>query len=92
MSMDDLIKRAVREKLEPVHMELVNDSARHRGHAGDDGSGETHYNLLVVSPAFAGLSRIERQRLVHATLKEALDSGVHALSLRCLTPAEHQGS
>lgn len=92
MSMDDFIKQQVMRELLPTHMELVNDSARHHGHAGDDGSGETHYSLLVVSARFEGLSRVERQRLVHAALKEALERGVHALSLRCHTPGEYGAS
>ncbi|MCD8497795.1 MAG: BolA family transcriptional regulator [Alphaproteobacteria bacterium] len=88
MSMDNYIKERITETLLPSHMELVNESARHKGHAGDDGSGETHYNLLVVSACFEGQSRVARQRLVYDALKDAFDRGLHALSAKCLTEKE----
>jgi BolA protein len=90
MSMDETIKDLVRKDLEPEVLELVNESARHSGHAGDDGSGETHYNLLVVSPHFENLSRVERQRLVNQAISSCFQKGLHALSMRCLTPQEYK--
>jgi len=86
----------MREKLTsvfaPVALEIEDQSARHAGHAGatrDDGSrGETHFHVRLVSQAFEGVARVERQRRVHAALKEELAGPVHALSLTVLTPAE----
>ncbi len=72
----------------PRWLEVEDDSARHAGHAGAQGS-ETHFNVLVVSDAFVGQSRVQRSRAVHAALDAELRSGLHALSLVLRTPAEH---
>ena len=73
--------------LAPIHLELIDDSARHAGHAGARGGGG-HYRLLIVSAAFLGKSRLARHRLVHAALDDLLRSRIHALSIQALTPAE----
>jgi BolA protein len=86
MSMDDIIKQKIEEALAPESLELVNESYKHKGHAGDDGSGETHYILKVVSKRFDGLSRVERQKLIHEILSEELKNGIHALSMHLITP------
>ena len=78
----------LQEALTPTHLELVNDSHRHQGHMGDNGSGESHFSLIVVSSAFEGLNRLARQRLVNAALKDELAGPVHALSIRALSPNE----
>ena len=88
MHMDDLIKRLVEENLNPVHFELINESYKHKGHAGDDGSGQTHYKLIVVSSVFENQSRVERQRHVMQVLKDAFFSGLHAISMKLSTPDE----
>ena len=67
---------------------VEDDSVRHAGHAGAGPDGETHYNVRVVSAAFAGLSRVERHRRVNALLAAEFASGLHALSLVLLTPEE----
>ncbi len=90
------IAAIIREKLtasfSPALLEIEDQSARHAGHAGatrDDGShGETHFHVRLVSTAFEGVSRVERQRRVYAALKDELAGPVHALSLAALTPAE----
>ena len=74
--------------LDPTHLEVVNDSAHHRGHAGDDGSGESHFTVIVESPAFAGLSRVARQRLVNRALDDLLATRIHALAIRARAPGE----
>jgi BolA protein len=71
-----------------VRLEIVDDSHRHAGHAGARPEGETHFSVTVVSAAFAGLSRVDRQRRVHAALAAELRTRVHALALRTLTPDE----
>jgi BolA protein len=90
MKRTDLIKSRLQESLNPQHLELVNESAKHRGHAGDDDSGESHFKLKVVSSRFEGLGRIDRHRLVHQVLGQELNSAIHALSITALTPAEHK--
>lgn len=91
------IARIIREKLTaglaPDRLEIEDDSGRHAGHhheGGVDGhaGGESHFNLTVVSAAFEGQGRVQRQRAVNALLREELAGPVHALSIRALTPAE----
>lgn len=74
--------------LKPHRVEITNDSARHAGHAGSPGTGESHFSVLLVADAFEGLGRLERHRLVNQVLAEELAGPVHALSLRCLTPEQ----
>ena len=73
------------------HLEVINDSARHRGHSGDDGSGESHFTVLIESEAFAGRSRLERQRMVNRALGDIPGTRVHALAIRALAPGESAG-
>ena len=86
MHMDKLIKRLIEENFDPVEFELINESHKHVGHAGDDGSGQTHYKLMVVSSIFEGLSRIQRQRLVMDVLEGAFSKGLHAITMQLSTP------
>lgn len=74
--------------LQPVVLELVDQSEAHRGHAGWRDGGETHFDLTVVSAAFAGKSRVQRQRLVLGALKEEFEAGLHALSIQARAPGE----
>ena len=69
-------------------LEVVDDSAHHAGHAGAAAGGETHYSVLLVSPAFRGMSRVERSRAVHAVLAAEFAGGMHALGLTLRTPEE----
>jgi BolA protein len=90
------VASTMREKLTaafaPSALEIQDESARHAGHAGatraDGSQGETHFHVRLVSPAFAGVSRVERQRRVHAVLKDELAGPVHALSLTLLAPTD----
>jgi len=82
------IARRLQTALAPEHLAVVNDSARHRGHLGDDGSGESHFTVDVVAAAFAGKSRVARQRLVNAALADLLRERVHALAIRARAPGE----
>lgn len=68
--------------LSPTRLDLDDQSARHIGHAGHDGRGESHFALTIESPAFAGQSRVARQRMVYAALGDLMDDRVHALSIR----------
>jgi BolA protein len=73
----------------PLALEVRDDSQRHRGHAGWQEGGETHFHVSLVSRVFEGLGRVERHRLVNSVLAEELAGRVHALSLRLLTPQEN---
>lgn len=74
------------QQFEPETLEVIDDSARHAGHAGASPEGETHFNVRIVSEKFEGMSRVERQRAVNSALKEEFDSGLHALSVRADAP------
>ena len=87
-SVADRIKTKITQALAPVRLVVVDESHRHAGHAGARPEGETHFRVEICSTAFAGLSRIERQRLVHQVLAEELAGRVHALSLATTTPEE----
>lgn len=82
------IERRLRDALEPTSFQLVDDSEQHRGHGGYNPEGESHFSVRIESPAFAGMSRVQRQRAIYAALGELMDSRVHALSIRALAPGE----
>jgi BolA protein len=85
------MRRKLTEALAPTRLAIVDESQRHAGHAGARPEGETHFRIEIVSASFAGLSRIERQRLVHRVLATELAAPVHALSLATSTPEEAAG-
>ena len=80
--------RRLNSALLPTRVDLADDSELHRGHGGYNPAGESHFTLTIESPAFAGKSRVERQRMVHAALGDLLESRVHALSIRARAPGE----
>lgn len=80
--------RRLEQALRPTRIELTDDSEQHRGHGGYNPAGESHFSLRVESPAFAGKSRVERQRLVYAALGDLMDERVHALTIRATAPGE----
>ena len=80
--------RRLGSALAPTRIELTDDSEAHRGHGGHNPAGESHFTLIIESPAFAGKSRVERQRMVYAALAELMDERVHALSIRASAPGE----
>ncbi len=86
------IQRAIATRLtdalDPTHLEVINESGLHRGHAGDDGSGESHFRVVVESASFNGLNRVARQRLVNGALAELLRDHIHALAMKTLAPGE----
>lgn len=86
----DRIRETLAQALQPIVLSVVNKSMQHRGHAGDDGSGESHFHVEVVSERFTGLSRIERQRMLNDLLDMEFKGGLHALSLRLLSPDEEK--
>ena len=74
------IEKRLREALAPTRLEVVNDSAKHHGHAGDDGSGESHFTVEIEALAFAGMTRLDRQRAVNAALGDLLRDRIHRCS------------
>ena len=88
MSIAERIRRKLTDALAPTLLEIEDESHRHVGHAGHDGRGESHFHVKVVSDAFAGRGRVDRQRMVYGLLAEELADRVHALSLRTETPDE----
>ena len=82
------IERLLADALAPTRLAVINDSARHHGHAGDDGSGESHFTVEIESAAFAGKSRLERQRMVNRALGDLPGQRVHALAIKAKAPGE----
>lgn len=73
----------------PSRLDVINDSAKHHGHAGDDGSGESHFTIVIESAAFTGKSRLDRQRMVNAALGDIPGQRVHAVAIRASAPGEN---
>jgi BolA protein len=82
------IEKRLRAALAPAKLAVINDSARHLGHAGDDGSGESHFIVEIEAAAFAAMTRLERQRAVNAALGDLMRDRVHALAIRARAPGE----
>lgn len=81
-----VIERTLREKLDAVHVELIDDSAAHADHLGAQGGGG-HFRVLIVSPVFEGLARVAAQRLVYDALGDIMTTHIHALQMQTMTPA-----
>jgi BolA protein len=88
MSVGEDIKRKLTAAFAPVELIVEDESAKHAGHSGAREGGETHFHVRIVSSAFAGLNRIERQRRIYAVLAEQMRERVHALSLDVRVPGE----
>jgi BolA protein len=82
------LEAALTQAFTPVVLRVVDDSARHAGHAGARPGGETHYSVVMVAEAFRGMSRVARSRAVHAALAAEFSGGMHALALTLRTPEE----
>ena len=82
------IERLLSAALAPTALGVITDSARHHGHAGDDGSGESHFTVEIASAAFTGKSRLERQRMVIGALGDIPGQRVHALAIKARAPGE----
>jgi BolA family transcriptional regulator, general stress-responsive regulator len=87
-TISDLIENALHDAFEPERVAIINESAAHAGHMGDDGSGESHFRVRIVSRLFAGRSRIDRHRMINEALKPAFARGVHALAIEASAPGE----
>lgn len=88
MTVADRLRRKLTDALAPTQLVVEDESAKHKGHAGWRPGGETHFRVTVVSAAFDGKSRVDRQRMVYDILKDEMADRVHALALVTRTPAE----
>ncbi|WP_225008418.1 BolA family protein [Novosphingobium percolationis] len=82
------IERKLEAAFAPTRLAVINDSDRHAGHSGHDGSGESHFTVEIESAAFAGISRLQRQRMVNAALGDLPGGRVHALAIKARAPGE----
>ena len=82
------IEILLQEAFLPSRLDVINDSSRHRGHMGDDGSGESHFTVVIESVAFQGKNRLERQRMVNRALGDIPGQRVHALAIRAFAPGD----
>jgi BolA protein len=88
MERERRIRTILAETFAPEALEVIDDSGKHAGHAGAAPGGETHYTVRIVTPVFAGLSRVERHRRVNAALQGEFDAGLHALAIVAKAPGE----
>ena len=82
----EALRTALQKELAPVSLEIIDDSAKHAGHAGAREGG--HFRVVLVAAAFNGLSQLQRHRLVYAAVAPLMGAGVHALSISARTPEE----
>ena len=82
MSVAETIEQKLRDALDPVSLEVIDDSHHHAGHVGARPGGETHFTVIITSAAFDGLNRVAQQRLVHKVLSDELAGPVHALHIQ----------
>jgi BolA protein len=92
MNTKDTITNKLREAFAPESLDVTDESHLHEGHAGHRPGGETHFRVYIVSPAFQGKSRVERHRMINATLAGELAGSVHALAIKAQAPGETGGT
>jgi BolA protein len=88
MNVKERIEHRLGEALQPLKLEVVDESDKHAGHSGAREGGETHFRVRVVSESFAGKRSVQRHRMVYDALRDEIAGGVHALALTTLTPEE----
>lgn len=84
------IRERLTQAFDPRRIEIVDDSARHAGHAGARPEGETHFRVTIVADFFEGMARVERHRAVNSALSPLVGNKIHALALKVLTTAEER--
>ncbi|MDX2094801.1 MAG: BolA family protein [Alphaproteobacteria bacterium] len=82
------IEHLLSEQLQPAFLQVIDDSAKHAGHAGARAQGESHFTVKITSAAFIGKNAVARHRLVYAALKPLLDAGLHALAIEAKAVGE----
>jgi BolA protein len=91
VKLDESIRQRL-ATLEPVSLDLVDESSQHAGHSGWREGGGTHWRLAIVSPRFAGQSAVARHRMVYQAIGELMQNPIHALAITAQTPEETKGS
>ena len=86
MSLEQIISEKLSEAFKPLELKVENESHQHSGHAGDDGSGESHWRIHIIANAFTGKTRVERQRMINQTLAVELKNSIHALAMSVKAP------
>jgi len=86
MTVKEQITQRLVAAFAPTFLEVVDESHRHAGHAGARPGGESHFRVTILAPAFAGMSLLQRHRLIHAALAAELAAGVHALTIKAAPP------
>lgn len=82
----DEMRELLEQAFAPSSLDIINDSAQHAGHSGDDGSGESHFTIAIEAPAFATMNRLARQRAVIAALGDIVGERVHAVAIKASAP------
>lgn len=88
MSAESRLREKLMVALEPTRLDIVNESELHAGHRSSPGTGESHFRILIVSPKFAGVSRVGRHRMVNEAIGDELEGRIHALALAAYAPGE----
>jgi BolA protein len=88
MKTQQIITEKLTKAFQPESLEVLDESHRHKGHAGHRPGGESHFRVYIVSQAFRGKSRVERHRMINAALADELMGGVHALAIHAAAPGE----
>ena len=83
-----LIEEKLTEALQPIQLEVIDESHLHAGHGGARPEGETHFRVVIVSALFDGESRVARHRMVTKVLAAEMNNPIHALALKTMTPQE----
>jgi BolA protein len=86
----ETIRRRLEETLAPAHLEIIDDSLAHAGHAGTLASGGGHFYATIVAEAFADKNSVQRHQMVYRALGELMKTEIHALSIKAFTPLEYQ--
>lgn len=84
MSIASTIEQKLNQAYAPTHLRVINESHKHKGHAGDDGSGDSHFRVEIASDFFKDLNRVDAQRAIYDTLDHEMKTQIHALSLKIM--------
>ena len=87
-TIEEQLNEALIQEFDPVHLDVQNKSHLHLGHAGDNGSGQTHFQLTIVSDRFVEQPKVARHRSVNSSVEHLFNSGLHALEMRIFTESE----
>ncbi len=88
MSLEQIISEKLTKSFKPLELRVENESHHHSGHAGDDGSGESHWRIDITAEVFTGKSRVERQRMINQALAFELENNIHALAMSVKAPGD----